>query len=489
MTHLSLVQSNDTNRYGHLKRLNAIERGRFNALDLLVQGAPLSEVLSEVVLSLESATPGLKCSILWLDHNTQTLSPLVAPSLPDEYVAAINNIPIGPDVGCCGAAVSLKKPMIVEDICTHENWADYRVLAERSGLRCCWSHPIISPQGDVYGSFAMYHPQPGAPTQDDLDSLAYEAQIVALLFERATNLEKLQRTKDELERRVEERTKALTESNILLKKALEQRNEVRSQLVEMENMAALGTMMSSLTHEINTPTGVAITAISHLRSIQEQVRDLFKENNLKRSQLLKFFEESEESAEIIERNLIRSTQLIKTFKQLSLDQHSHEARYINICDYMCEILLTLKPRLKRTRHQFCLDIDPDLQVISNPGAISQLMINLILNSAQHGFETSEVGHIFIKAKVHEEVPGQPLLKIVYKDNGKGMSAHTIENIYKPFFTQARAQGGSGLGMHICYNVVVKVLEGHIDCRSKLGKGVEFTINFPVNRQAPTAGGD
>jgi signal transduction histidine kinase len=138
--------------------------------------------------------------------------------------------------------------------------------------------------------------------------------------------------------------------------------------------------------------------------------------------------------------------------------------------------LSLKPRLKRAKHLFCIDIDADLEIISNPGAISQLLINLIMNSSQHAFSKDQVGHILIRAKLADAGKS---LELTYKDNGRGMSHNTIENLYKPFFTLARSQGGSGLGMHICYNLVVKILRGHIDCQSSINKGVTFNINFPI----------
>lgn len=139
-------------------------------------------------------------------------------------------------------------------------------------------------------------------------------------------------------------------------------------------------------------------------------------------------------------------------------------------------MLSLKPRLKRAKHRFCIDVDPDLEIVSNPGAFSQLLINLIMNSAQHAFRKGQIGHIHISAKLADS---GKTLKLTYQDNGKGMSHNTIENLYKPFFTLARNKGGSGLGMHICYNLVVKILRGNIDCQSTINKGVTFNISFPV----------
>lgn len=461
----------------HLRRHSAIEQGRVNALDLLVKGKPLNEVLNQLIFSLENSTAGLKCGIMLLDATKQSLSPLVMPGFEPEFVQSLINLPISPDIGCCGAAAFHQRAFFTEDIEHHPNWIDYREDALKYNIRSCWSYPIVSPNDELLGTFSMYFEDSRLPDQDDLESLQYEARIVSVILERARNIDKLKDLNSSLEKRVNERTLELTHANILLKKALEQRNEVQSQLVEMENMAALGTMMSSLTHEINTPVGVAITAISHLRAIQEQGSQRFLAGNLKRSELEKLFKETSESAEIIERNLVRSTQLIKTFKQLSIDQHSQDTRVINLVGYIDEILLSLKPRLKRTKHLFCIDVAPDLEIVSNPGAISQLLINLIMNSAQHAFREGQTGHITLKASKHDS--GKQL-RLTYQDNGRGMSSNTVENLYKPFFTLARSQGGSGLGMHICYNLVVKILHGHIDCQSSINKGVTFNIDFPIS---------
>ncbi|WP_342807020.1 ATP-binding protein [Alteromonas sp. M12] len=479
-----VINIRGASNYTHLKRHNAIESGRINALDMLVNGNPLEEVLSELVSSLESATTGLKCLISLLDSSRTVLNPFVGPSLPLPLLEALKNQKVFPAATTCAVAIGKRELAVSEDIIQDPHWHELQNVAIACGIRCCWSQPIISPNGEVFGTFSMFFPTSGVPEQDDIDSLTYEAQIVSIILERANNIQQLKETNAELERRVEERTQELTNTNHMLKKALDQRNEVQNQLVELENMAALGTMMSSLTHEINTPTGVAITAISYLRSILSKTTQAFQQEQLKRSELEQFFAATEESVDIVERNLIRSTQLIKTFKQLSLDQHSQEARKINLISYVNEILLTLKPRLKRSNQKFCFDIDPELEVYSNPGAISQLLINLIMNSVQHGFDAKQIGHIFFKIRVIEQAIGQPMLELIYKDNGCGMSEYTIENLYKPFFTSARHNGGSGLGMHICYDIVVKVLAGHIDCKSKIGKGVEFTVTFPVSLDKP-----
>jgi len=475
-----LAEVNDSLHYSHLRRRNAIECGRANALDLLVKGKPLYDVLSQLIHSMEMSTPGLKCSVMLLNEKSNTLSPFIGPSLPAEFLAILEELSVDIDSGCCGAAVCSRQPMYAENIELHPNWSRYAKVANRCEIKACWSQPIISIEGHVFGTFSMYFSEPKTPEQDDKESLEYEAKIIALILERNHNIDQLHDANILLEQRVAERTKELTETNILLSKALSQRNDIRKQLLEKENLASLGTMMSSLTHEISTPTGVAITAASYMRDLLKESRESFNNNALKRAELIKVYQNAIESAEIIERNLVQSTHLISSFKRLSVDQHSRETRLINMCEYLDNILLSLKPNLKRTQHKFCIDIDPDLSFISSAGAISQIITNLIQNSLQHGFAQSTGGQVDIKVQLLTEQFGDPIAQIVYSDNGKGMSEQTLAGLYEPFYTTARDKGGSGLGMHICHNLVFKELVGHIVCKSKLNEGVTFTITFPVS---------
>ncbi|MDM7859506.1 GAF domain-containing sensor histidine kinase [Alteromonas sp. ASW11-36] len=477
---LKLIDNADTDRLAQIKSRSVIEQGRANALDQLICGASLKEVMEILVKRLEAIHPSARFSIMLVDPGNMTLSPLVAPSLSETFINALQHFPISATSGCCGAAVFTRQPVYVDNVFEHPNWQSFVSHARDANIVACWSQPLIGPDNQVYGSLAAFADESSAPTEEDSELLCYEAELLSLIIARSRNIEALKLSREELEHRVEERTKEFTEANLMLSKALDQRNEVRSQLLEMENMAALGTMMSSLTHEINTPIGVAITAATYLKAMQVKSKELFDSRNLKRSDLASFYQECGEASEIIERNLTRTSHLIRTFKQLSTDQHSQEPRPINLCGYIDEVLLSLKPRLKRFGHIFCIDVNTDLEIQSNPGAISQILINLIMNSAQHAFEPHERGHITIKAKIEVDRHLNEQLVMVYRDNGKGMTDHTVANIYKPFFTSARATGGTGLGMHICYNLAVDVLRGSIDCESKLGKGTTFTLRIPLN---------
>ncbi|GGO68614.1 sensor histidine kinase [Bowmanella pacifica] len=452
----------------------AVETGRNNAFNLWVIGAPLDKVLTALVSAIEDASEDLRCSIMLMNPNGKTMSSLVGPSMPKDYMQAVDGIEIGPTVGSCGACAYLREVVVVSDIQSHPNWAPYKAICQKAGLRACWSSPILATDGRILGTFGMYYSTVREPTPQDLELIRIEASIASLVIEKMQASEQLNQAKRDLEQQVQQRTRELTLSNKKLRQALAQRSEVQRHLLEIENLASLGSMLSSLTHEVNTPIGVAVTAASHLRGQLHKTNQLFVQNQLTRSALRAFYAESAEAMQIIERNLQRSAELVSTFKQLSLDQHNQEVRTFNLSSYVCEILLSLKPKLKHHKLQFCLDLNPELEIDSYPGAISQILVNLIMNSAQHAFDKHQPGQIHLNVTQQN---GQ--LNLQYQDNGKGMSRETLSHIFDPFFTSARQTGGSGLGLHICKDLVEKVLQGNIQCQSSPGQGSLFHICFPI----------
>ncbi|MDF2179483.1 GAF domain-containing sensor histidine kinase [Aliiglaciecola sp. CAU 1673] len=434
----------------------------------------MQAVLTELVSALESIDDDLKCSIMLLGEADNKLYSLVGPNLPENYSMAISGVDIGPTVGSCGASAYLKQPVIVADIQTHPNWQPYRAICEQHQLRACWSHPIFSANKKVLGTFGMYYSSVREPSPQERSLIAMEANIAGMIMERMLAEKSQETARQSLEREVQRRTQELTQSNTRLREALQQRNEVQQQLLEIENLSALGTMTASLTHEINTPIGVAVTALSHLQNLHDKGQKQFEANQLTRSALLQFYRESAEAMAILERNLQRSAELVSTFKQLSLDQHTQHKRLFNLCDYLWEILLSLKPKLKQYRLMFCLDVDADLEINSYPGAISQILVNLIINSMHHGYQEGQKGRITIRVSQQQQE-----LVMEYADDGKGMNAETIERMFEPFYTSARDKGGSGLGMHICKDLVEKLLHGTIACTAEPDNGCQICLKMPL----------
>jgi signal transduction histidine kinase len=238
-------------------------------------------------------------------------------------------------------------------------------------------------------------------------------------------------------------------------------------------MAALGALVAGVAHEINTPLGIGVTAASHLETESKRVRALVADGGLKRSDLEAYLDTAGSSSELILRNLKRADHLVKSFKQVAVDQSSEQRRVIELAEYLDEILTSLHPRLKRTKHEVVVDCDPTIRVNTFPGALYQVVVNLVINSLMHGFEEIAAGRVDLAVRC---VDGQ--VEIDYRDNGRGMPETVRARIFEPFFTTKRGQGGSGLGMHIVYNLVTQMLGGTVACDSAPGQGVRFLVKFP-----------
>lgn len=248
----------------------------------------------------------------------------------------------------------------------------------------------------------------------------------------------------------------------------------RNKLVENEKLAALGELVAGIAHEINTPVGIGVTAISTMTESVKRLRQALEQRSGRaiRAEV----EILEEGADIAMRNLYRANELIESFKQIAVDQSYEERRTFELGSYLHDIVRSLEPRLRPDQHQVQIDCPLSVTLTSYPGAVSQIMSNLILNSVIHGFEARPNGLIQIKCR---QAGDQAELE--YRDNGIGMEPAVLEKIFHPFFTTKRGQGGTGLGMNIAYNLVTQKLGGGIECESLPGKGVCFTIRIPLER--------
>lgn len=252
-------------------------------------------------------------------------------------------------------------------------------------------------------------------------------------------------------------------------KALELQRKVR----ESEKMAALGGLVVGIAHEINTPVGVGVTAASYMKNKTEELAKLFHSGELKKSKMESYMSGALEASDIILSNLSRASDLVKSFKNIAVDQTSGEQRTFHIKEYTQKIILTLYPKLKKKQHIVTINCPEDLKINSKPGAFSQIMTNLVLNSLTHGFENMGKGEITIEFSNNG---GSVLFH--YRDNGKGMAEEDVKKIFDPFFTTKRGQGCSGLGMQIVYNLVTQTLKGSIKCQGNIGKGLSVSIEIP-----------
>jgi signal transduction histidine kinase len=264
-------------------------------------------------------------------------------------------------------------------------------------------------------------------------------------------------------------------------RALERLREAQAQLVQNEKLASLGALVAGVAHEINTPIGVGVTAASTLQANATQLRQLYTQGTLRRSELERFVALADEASHIILKNLQRGAELIHSFKQVAVDQSSGERRRFSLKAYLDEVLLSLRPQLKKTPFRVEVDCPDGVVLDSFPGALAQIVTNLVTNSMIHGFDGRDHGLIQIEARAERD-----WVTLRYRDDGRGIPHEHLSRIYDPFFTTRRGSGGSGLGLHIVYNLVAQLLGGTIEVTSNPGQGTEFLIRIPVRAQMEAA---
>ena len=266
-----------------------------------------------------------------------------------------------------------------------------------------------------------------------------------------------------------------------LQKALEDLETSQARLVEREKMASLGELVAGVAHEVNTPIGVGITAISYLGSELSLLQKKYEEGLLTEAHLQEFLGRAKESVGITHTNLKRAASLVNSFKQVAVDQSNNKARLIHLKRHMDDVILSLHPQLKMTNHKIKIDCSTDLTCICDAGALTQVVSNLVTNSIVHGFEGRKEGCINMTLSLQKEI-----IKLTYKDNGIGMKQAQLIKIFEPFYTTKRGQGACGLGAHIIYNQVNQNLGGQIKVSSSEGIGVLYEIEFPQNASLCTS---
>jgi len=250
--------------------------------------------------------------------------------------------------------------------------------------------------------------------------------------------------------------------------------ETRGQLIQSEKMASLGELVAGVAHEINTPIGIGVTASSFLDNRTSELGKLLEAEELTREDLENYIRDARDSSEMILANMQRAADLIRSFKQVAVDQTSRKMRRFEIREYTKEVMRSLQPMFKNRNHNVRIHCPGDFEVTSYPGALSQVLTNLVVNSLVHGFEELESGEISIGIRRRDEH-----ILITYQDTGCGIPEENLKKIYDPFFTTKRGRnGGTGLGLHIVFNLVSQTLKGKIRCTSPPGEGARFEIEFP-----------
>ncbi|HYD94638.1 MAG TPA: PAS domain S-box protein [Noviherbaspirillum sp.] len=278
-----------------------------------------------------------------------------------------------------------------------------------------------------------------------------------------------------LEQRVIRRTEELQQANEELAHTLETLNKAQEELVRSEKLAALGSLVAGIAHELNTPIGNSLMAASTLADQTRALAASYQSNGLRRSTLESYINDAGTAGDILVRNLQRAANLVTGFKQVAVDQTSSQRRRFSLAEVVSEIMLTLWPTLKKTSFIVRQHIPDSLSMDSYPGPLGQVVTNLVNNALLHGFEGRQSGTVTISA----EESGEGWMELAVRDDGVGIPPANLNRIFDPFFTTKLGAGGSGLGLNITHNIVTGILGGRIRVQSEVGKGSAFVISLPL----------
>lgn len=277
----------------------------------------------------------------------------------------------------------------------------------------------------------------------------------------------------QLEERVRQRTLKLEQTNAELAAALETLQRAKDELVRAEKMAALGSLVSGVAHELNTPIGNGLLAATTMESRLREFSLLMK-TGLSRSDLDKLIDDAQFATELLVRNLRRAGDLVRSFKQVAVDRTSSQRRQFELQELVSETVMTLSPAISKSGCEVRTEIDSGLQFESYPGPLGQILDNLINNAMIHGFPAGQTGTIVLRA----QALGPSEVEIEVRDDGVGIDPENLKRVFDPFFTTRLGQGGSGLGLHIVHNIVTGVLGGRMDVSSQVGEGAVFVVRLP-----------
>ena len=284
-----------------------------------------------------------------------------------------------------------------------------------------------------------------------------------------------------------QKSKELQQANDTLESKVKARTEdlqnAQQQLILAEKMASLGQLVAGVAHEINTPLGNSITALSFNSEAQKNIQKKFDEKTLTVADFGQFLETTGESMSLMHTNLRKASELVQTFKNVAVNQSVEEVIEFSLKDHVHEVLVTLRPQTKQTQVNINVDVPDDLMITSFPGAYYHIISNMIVNSLRHAFPDKQGT---IQISIHRE---QDKLHLHYEDDGEGMDEATKNRIFDPFFTTKRGDGGTGLGMYMTYNIVTQRLGGNITVVSEKGQGTQFDIVVPLELPEIPEGSD
>ncbi|KQP17661.1 ATP-binding protein [Pseudorhodoferax sp. Leaf267] len=343
-----------------------------------------------------------------------------------------------------------------------------RFMAERQGDKLQGEARIRCGDGTAL-QMQVFGQRVRLPSQE---LLVWATVDIGPLRARQTALRELNQA---LETRVVQRTEALAEINAVLARNVEQLRAAQDELVRSGTMAALGGLVAGVAHELNTPLGNSLMAISALASVQQRLEAAMA-GGLRRADLQTYLAGLREGTDIALRNLRRAAELVQSFKQVAVDQTSAKRRPFALHEVVHELVASLRPSYARTPYRIEVQVPASgLAMDSYPGALGQALAHLVHNAMLHAFEGCDHGTVRIDARLAAD--GAIVLRVC--DDGRGIAPDLLDRIFDPFVTTRMGRGGTGLGLHISHNAVAQLLGGTLTVQSAPGEGTCFALRMPA----------
>jgi signal transduction histidine kinase len=446
------------------KHAEALQRALFEIAELSTSVEQINTLYASIHISITKLLFARNFVILRFhaDSNEISIEYFVDET---ETIPTTSRFPLG--VGLSSYVIRSKQAQLIDRARFNQLIADRQIQGLGNLQISSWMGAPMLVHEQIIGVIIIQSYDPGILyTETDLNLLAYVANHVASALSRFDAELALRIAKHDLELQ-----------NSALSQALLALQEAQGELVRQEKMVSLGGLVAGIAHEINTPLGICVTATSHLAEELKLTRRELADNTLNEQGLLQFLDVLDQALGILDSNTQRAATLVRSFKQVAVDQSSDQLREFDLHDYLGEILRSLQPKFKGKKIDITLDCPGGIRVTSFPGALSQMLTNMLMNSLIHGFSAETPGKIHIVASLEDDQ-----VCMEYSDDGNGMDVISLSKLFDPFYTTKRGQGGSGLGAHIIFNLITGALKGSIQASSEVGHGLRYKLRFPRQLQ-------
>ncbi len=454
-----------------LKKTRDLEQGRNEVLRMVAQEESLELVLNTLCHNAQIYNEDMFCSVLRFDAEHSTLHPIASASLPKYYCDALDGVRIGMGIGSCGTAAYTKKRVIVEDINTHPHWMQFKKLPLGAGLQACWSEPIIGKAGQLFGTFAMYYAIPTTPTVEDIECIESCANLAAVVFENSQTRKKLLDANYLLSQTIDQRNKELEQANIELSNMLSNQHDLHQYKINLEKVTTTKSLIIGFAHEINTPVGIALTAISTAESQFKELIKLLNQGKISRSAVDKKSDEIIQAITLNQDNLDKASQLLTKFNDINFELDETVSSSFFTEDFFNKLERNFNNRFVGNQLEVSSD---NFEISHSENALRLVFEQLFDNSFTHGFKDKISGIISINVTTDKRG-----LVIIYQDNGCGISSVCAEKVFEPFYSSNRNKGSLGLGLNHIANIITSNFQGKIQLLPS-PVGVRFEIKLPIN---------